>query len=98
MTRDHTGSYIAMALSIYNVYLLRQNILKNAIHLTKSNNLKIVKPMSVVVGGFYFVGLYILWNVPCFFTEVAVRVYCATETATTNVLLRNHMNNAIFSE
>lgn len=78
MTRDHTGSYIAMAMSIYNVYLLRQNILKNAIHLTKSNNLKIVRPASFVVGGFYFLGLFVLWNIPCFFTEIAVRVYCAT--------------------
>ncbi len=98
MTRDHTGSYVAMALSVYNVYLLRQTILKNTIHLTKSNNLRIVKPVSAIVGGFYFMGLYILWNVPCFFTEVAVRVYCATETATTNVLLKNHLNNSILNE
>ena len=91
MTRDHTGSYIAMAMSIYNVYLIRQTILKNAIHLCKSTKVKIVKPMSYFVGGIYFMGLYLLWNVPCFFTELAVRVYCATENATTNVLLRNHL-------
>lgn len=68
MTRDHTGSYIAMALSIYNVYLLRQNILKNAIHLTKSNNMKILRPATAVVGSLYLAGLYVLWNIPCFFT------------------------------
>lgn len=57
-----------MAMSIYNVYLLRQTILKNAIHISKSNNVKIVRPVSLVVGGFYLFGLYLLWNVPCFFT------------------------------
>ncbi len=66
MTRDHTGSYIAMVLSIYNTYLLRQQILKNAIHITKSNNVKIVKPAAFLVGGFYLLGLYTLWNIPCF--------------------------------
>lgn len=68
MTRDHTGSYIAMGLSVYNVYLLRQTILKNAIHLSKSNNVKVVKSMSLIVGGCYLFGLYLLWNIPCFFT------------------------------
>lgn len=67
-----------MGMSVYNVYLLRQSILKNAIHLTKSNNSKIVKPAAFFVGGCYLLGLYLLWNIPCFFTEVAVRVYCAT--------------------
>jgi hypothetical protein len=78
MTRDHSGSYFALGLSIYNLYLLRQNILKNAINLTKSSNARIIKPMSVFVGSFYFVGLYLLWNIPCFFTEIAVRVYSAS--------------------
>jgi hypothetical protein len=57
-----------MGMSVYNTYLLRQVILKNAINLSKSNNPKVVKPVSVVVGGFYLMGLYVLWNVPCFFT------------------------------
>ena len=78
MTRDHTGSYIAMIFSLYNVYLLRQNILKNAIHLIKSTNPKYVKPACGLVGTFYMIGLFCLWNIPCFFTELAVRVYCAS--------------------
>lgn len=97
MTRDHTGSYIAMVMSVYNVYLLRQNILKNAIFISKSNKQNIVKPVAGVVGIFYLVGLYVLWNIPCFFTETAVRVYCATETASTNILLENHIKNVVFS-
>jgi hypothetical protein len=72
------GSYLAFFLSCYNVFLVRQNILKNAIHITKSNNPKVVKIASILVGSFYFIGLYLLWNIPCFFTEIAVRSYCAS--------------------
>jgi hypothetical protein len=68
MTRNHLGSYIAIAMSFYNVYLLRQNILKNAIYITRSNIPNIVKPAAILIGGFYLIGLYVLWNIPCFFT------------------------------
>jgi hypothetical protein len=68
---------VATGLAAYNTFLLRQKILKNAIHLTKSNKPVIVGTASFIVGTFYFAGLSIVWHIPSFFSELAVRVYCS---------------------
>ena len=67
ITRQHFGSFIAFGLAGYNTFLLKQKIIKNAIHLTKSNNPKIVTGGCLVVGSFYYTGLAIIWHVPSFF-------------------------------
>jgi hypothetical protein len=70
--------YAALALAFYNTYLLKQKILKNAIHLTKSNKPHIVMSASAVVSVSYFMGLFAVWLIPSFFSEIAVRIYCST--------------------
>jgi hypothetical protein len=82
------GSVLALGLAAYNTFLLRQKIIKNAIHLTKSNHPRVVSAASLLVGGFYYAGLAVVWHVPSFFCELAVRVYCSAENATTTVLFR----------
>ena len=96
-TRSHLGTFCALAMACYNTFLIRQRIIKNAIHLTKSNNPRIVKAMTGIVGFLYFTGLYVIWHIPSFFTEVAVRVYVSTEDVTTNYLLKDHLKNTIFN-
>lgn len=78
LTRQHFGSYIAFGLAGYNTFLLRQKILKNAIAITKSNNPRIVGVACGIVGLYYYAGLAVVWHVPSFFAELAVRVYCAS--------------------
>ncbi len=97
LTRQHTGSTIAFGVAAYNTFLLRQKIIKNAIHLTKSNHPRVVIPASILVASFYFAGLSAVWHVPSFFSELAVRVYCSAENATTTVLFRDHIRRSIFS-
>lgn len=88
LTRQHMGSLIAFGLAGYNTFLLRQKIIKNAIHLTKSNNPQVVAAASALVGGLYYAGLSIVWHIPSFFSELAVRVYCSSENAATTILFR----------
>lgn len=78
LTRQHMGSTAALGIAGYNTFLLRQKIIKNAIHLTKSNNPNVVAAASAVVSLFYFSGLAVVWHVPSFFAELAVRVYCSS--------------------
>jgi hypothetical protein len=68
MTRYRMGSIFATVAALYNVFLIRQRIIKNAISLTKSNNPRVVKSMCLVVGSLYFAGLYCLWHIPSFFS------------------------------
>lgn len=98
ITRQHLGSLAAFMLAGYNTLLLKQRILKNAIHITKSNKPHVVLPAAVGVGVMYFLGLACVWHVPSFFAELAVRVYCASENATTTVLFRDFMEKELFSE
>jgi len=67
ITRQHFGSLAAFCLAGYNTYLLRQKIIKNAIHLTKSNNTKVVSIGCFIIGSFYYTGLAIVWHIPSFF-------------------------------
>ena len=67
ITRQHIGSMLAFPVAAYNTYLLRQKIIKNAIHLTKSNNPKIVMGGCIAVGSLYYLGLAIVWHIPSFF-------------------------------
>ena len=39
-----------------------------------------------------------VWHVPSFFAELAVRVYCASENAMTSVLFREYLRKEIFNE
>lgn len=82
---------MAFGLAGYNTFLLRQKILKNAISLTKSNRSKIVGVASGIVGLYYYTGLAAVWHIPSFFAELAVRVYCASENATTSLLFKEYM-------
>lgn len=54
--------------------------------------------MCVVVGGLYFMGLYIIWHIPSFFSEVAIKVYLSTEDAVTNYLLHEKINHLLLSD
>lgn len=67
ITRQHFGSLLAFGLATYNTFLLRQKIIKNAIHLTKSTNTKIVTAGCFIVGSFYYIGLALVWHIPSFF-------------------------------
>ncbi len=78
MTRYRFGTIASSLIALYNLFLMRQRIIKNAISLTKSNNPFIVKSMCLVVGSLYYVGLYCLWQIPTFFSEVAVRTYISS--------------------
>ena len=62
------GSTMAFGVAAYNTFLLRQKIIKNAIHLTKSNNPRVVVAAGAVVTGFYFIGLSLVWHIPSFFS------------------------------
>jgi hypothetical protein len=68
MTRHGVGSLAATVAAAYNLFLIRQRVIKNAIYLTKSNNPTVVKLMCVVVGSIYYMGLYCLWHIPPFFS------------------------------
>ena len=92
------GSYVALAMTIYNVHLLRQKILKNAIHITKSNKPLVVKSVSLLIGSLYFAGLYTLWHIPSIGAEIAVRVYVASEVTATNYLVDENKNNLLRGE
>jgi hypothetical protein len=78
MTRYGVGTKIAAIAAAYNLFLIRQRVIKNAIYLTKSNSPRTVKTMCGVVGFAYYVGLYCLWQIPAFFSEVAARTYVST--------------------
>jgi hypothetical protein len=91
-TRSHMGNIFGGIMAVYNLYLLRQKVIKNAIHVTKSTNSIVVKGMSLVVGVLYFMGLYVMWQIPPFFCEVAVRVYCATEDTVTTSMIKSHLH------
>jgi hypothetical protein len=68
MTRYKFGTLAATAAAGYNLFLIRQKIIKNAIYLTKSNHPTIVKFMCGIVGFVYYMGLYCLWQIPPFFS------------------------------
>jgi hypothetical protein len=68
LTRQHFGSYAALVIAGYNTFLLKQKIIKNAIHITKSNNPNVVVGASFLVGAFYYAGLSIVWHIPSFFS------------------------------
>jgi hypothetical protein len=44
-TRFHFGSMAAFALSLYNLFQIRQRIIKHAIYITRSNKPAIIKPV-----------------------------------------------------
>ena len=92
------GSLVAFGMAGYNTFLLRQKIIKNAIHLTKSNNPHVVRPACFLVAAFYYVGLALTWHIPSFFTELAVRVYCSAENASTTMLFREGIKHELFRE
>ncbi len=94
-TRYRMGSLFATIAAFYNTFLLRQKILKNSIYITKSTNPRVVKSMCLIVGAFYFFGLYCLWHIPSFFAEIAVRLYVATEDTVTNVLLKRYLEEIL---
>lgn len=98
MTRYGVGNTFATIAALYNLFLIRQTILKNAIYLTKSNKPRIVKMMSVIVGSLYFTGLYCLWHIPPFFSEVAVRVYISTEDMVTNWMLKRYAEEILVND
>lgn len=94
-TRYRMGSLFATIAAFYNTFLLRQKILKNSIYITKSTNPHVVKSTCLIVGAFYFFGLYCLWHIPSFFAEIAVRLYVATEDTVTNVLLKRYLEEIL---
>jgi len=98
MTRYRFGSVFATGIAFYNLFLIRQRIIKNAIALTKSNNPKMVKGMCFVVGSIYYLGLYCLWHIPSFFAEIAVRSYISTEDAVTTIALKNQIEDILIND
>lgn len=89
---------MAFTLAGYNTFLLRQKILKNAISLTKSTQPQVVRMAGAGVSLCYFGGLVVMWHIPSFFAELAVRVYCSSENAMTSVLFRSYLRQEIFNE
>ena len=89
---------MAFGAAAYNTFLLRQKIIKNAIAVTRSNHPKVVALATGFVSLYYFAGLCVVWHVPSFFAELAVRVYCASENAMTSVLFREYLRKEIFNE
>lgn len=98
MTRYHFGSSAATIAAFYNLFLIRQRVIKNAIYISRSNNPRVVKVMCGVIGSLYLYGLYILWHIPSLFAEVAVRNYWASEDAVTNSLMREKLEELLFSD
>lgn len=96
-TRYGVGGTFATVAALYNLFLIRQRIIKNSIFLTKSNNPKVVKAMCLVVGSLYYAGLYSLWHIPSFFSEIGVRAYVASEDAVSNILLRDHLEQILLN-
>ena len=98
LTRQHFGSYAAFILAGYNTFLLKQKIIKNAIGLTKSTKPTIVKAASLGVASCYFIGLAAVCHIPSLFAELAVRVYCSSENASTTIFFRSYLKEEIFNE
>ena len=98
LTRQHFGSYVAFGAAGYNTFLLKQKIIKNAVAITKSKNPTVVKSASVGVALLYFVGLSMVWHIPSLFAELAVRIYCSTENATTTLLFKDYLKKEIFNQ
>jgi hypothetical protein len=59
-------SSLAYFLAAYNLFNIRQRVLKHSIYLIKSNNKYAVGITSVGVGLIYYFGLIGLWNLPSF--------------------------------
>ena len=68
MIRLGFGSKAALLISFYNVYIIRQQIIKHAIHLSRSKNPRVIKGASFLVGFGYTTALFIVWQLPflCF--------------------------------
>ena len=84
----------AIALSLLNLFHIRQKVIKHAIYITGSNKQYLVKPVhnTLIVGhGHSWVGLLggllAVWHIPSIGAESAVRTYLAMEDATTAYLI-----------
>lgn len=77
----------AIALSLFNLFQIRQKVIKHSIYLTKSNKPYLVKPVMGFVGLAYWIGLLAVWHIPSIGAESAVRTYLAMEDATTAYLV-----------
>ncbi|CAK84431.1 unnamed protein product (macronuclear) [Paramecium tetraurelia] len=85
--RNHYGSYMAFGMAIHNTYHLRQSILKQCIHLTKSKNPTIIKLAAIPITTVYFGVLFGLWHIPSFSGELAIRLYFGTQSAVFDLLM-----------
>ncbi|CAD8101661.1 unnamed protein product [Paramecium sonneborni] len=85
--RNHYGSYMAFGMAIHNTYHLRQSILKQCIHLTKSKNPLIIKLTAIPITSLYFGVLFGLWHIPSFSGEIAIRLYFGVQSAVFDYLM-----------
>ncbi|KAM3144392.1 hypothetical protein pb186bvf_003556 [Paramecium bursaria] len=74
--RHHIGSSLAFCMAVHNLYYMKQSILKQTIHLTKSNNPKVIKIARIPLYGIYFIVLSALWHIPSISAEIGVRMNC----------------------
>ena len=47
--------------------------MKHSIFISRTNNPKVVKAVSLFVGGAYLAGLFAVWHVPPLFIEISLR-------------------------
>ena len=104
------GSTIAIFAASYNLYQIQQTVIKQAIHLTKSTNtrvIKFVKELSFVslktlfqvkfyLNMFYFGGLLTVWHVPSLSVELGWHVFQGVYAGTLNYLIDKRTLYTIF--
>lgn len=81
------GSKIAFCLATYNLYNIRQRIIKQAIHLTKSKNPWVIRGACFYVGLFYYAGLLLIWHIPSISTEFAFYFFMGNVYSSLNLCL-----------
>ncbi len=85
--RAYYGSKIGLCLATYNLYNIRQTIIKQAIHLTKSKNPWVVKGACFYVGLVYYIGLIMIWQIPSISTEFAYYFFLANANSSFNLFM-----------
>ncbi|KRX02543.1 hypothetical protein PPERSA_11883 [Pseudocohnilembus persalinus] len=70
----------------YNLYHLKQKIIKDSIALTRSKNIFVVRSMCLLVGSCYYLGLLAVWHIPSLSIQMSYNLYQASMQATINYL------------
>ena len=71
----HIGGYIACLGATWNLFSLRQNILKHSLHICKSKSKFVLYPTIGFIGTMYYLGLIGVWHIPSFSAEVTSKIF-----------------------